>query len=78
MCSNLEVLLATRSYRVKLLPATRSEIFVPLINALDYLLVIGEIEGTEDVERMLELLDPRLFTSSSKHGVQASVRIYTV
>ncbi len=66
--SNLELLLSTRSYRVKLLPASLSEIFVPLINALDYLLVIGGIEGDGDVERMLELLDPRLFSSSSKHG----------
>lgn len=54
---------------MKLLPATLSEIFVPLISALDYLLVIGVIEGEGDVERMLELLDPRLFSSSSKHGV---------
>ena len=65
--SNLDTLLSSRSYRVKLLPSTISEIFVPLITALDHLLVIGGIQGDTDVQKLLELLDPKLFCTG-EHG----------
>lgn len=50
---------------MKLLPATLSEIFVPLINALDYLLVIGVIRMDSDLQRLLQVLDPQLFAPTN-------------
>ncbi len=60
--SNLERLLVTRSYTGYLLPCQGShEIFVPLLNVLDQLLVLGELQEETDLKRFLALLDPQEF-----------------
>ena len=58
----LEGLLHSDYYKMYLLPAdTRSPIFVPMIEALDHLLVMGVLSEEEDLERLLHLLDPQQF-----------------
>lgn len=59
----LENLLHTDYYKMYLLPAdTRSPIFVPMIEALDHLLVMGALSEEKDLERLLHLLDPKQFS----------------
>ena len=58
----LEKLLHTNYYKMYLLPAdTRSPIFVPMIEAMDHLLVMGVLSEERDLERLLHLLDPTKF-----------------
>ena len=58
----LESLLHSNYYKMYLLPAdTRSPIFVPMIEALDNLLVMGVLSEERDLERLLHLLDPAQF-----------------
>ncbi len=60
---SLEKLLHTNYYKMYLLPAnTRSPIFVPMIEALDHLLVMGVLSEERDLERLLHLLDPQQFS----------------
>ena len=55
----LEKLLSTRYYNMQLLPIkSRSQIFVPLIEMLDNLLVMGVIQSETDIQRLLCLLSP--------------------
>ncbi len=60
MCfRELEKLLSTRYYNMQLLPIkSRSQIFVPLIEMLDNLLVMGVIQSETDIQRLLCLLSP--------------------
>ena len=55
----LEKLLSMRYYNMKLLPIkSRSQIFVPMIEMLDNLLVMGVIQSETDIQRLLCLLNP--------------------
>lgn len=55
----LEKLLSTKYYMMKLLPIkTRSQIFVPMIEMLDNLLVMGVVQCERDMQRLLSLLSP--------------------
>ena len=61
-CRDLEVLLSSKKYKLRLNPSrSRSEIFVPLIEVLDNLLVMGVIQADSDLKRLLLLLDPEQF-----------------
>ena len=58
-CRELEKLLTTSYYTKKLLPIkSRSQIFVPMIELLDYLLVMGVIQSEVDIQRLLVILSP--------------------
>ena len=51
---------------MKLLPIkSRSQIFVPMIQMLDNLLVMGVIQSEADIQRLLSLLDPERLAPSS-------------
>ena len=73
----LEKLLSTRYYTMKLLPIkSRSQIFVPMIEMLDNLLVMGVIQSETDIQRLLCLLNPERLApnnSSSKTTIFGSV-----
>lgn len=59
---SLEKLLHSDYYKMYLLPTdSRSPIFVPMIEALDRLLVMGVLNSEQDLERLLHLLDPTKF-----------------
>ena len=65
----LEDMLSTRYYIMKLLPSeSRSQIFVPVIQTLDQLLVMGVVHGEDDYKRVLALLDPQLFTAKDNRS----------
>lgn len=69
MSSALEGMLASKYYTMQLLPSdTRSQIFVPLIETLDSLLVSGAVHGEADYKRILALLDPESFASKEKRS----------
>ena len=60
---SLEKLLHSDYYKMYLLPAdSRSPVFVPMIEALDHLLVMGVLNQKEDLQRLLHLLDPGKFS----------------
>jgi hypothetical protein len=60
--TSLEKLLHADYFRMYLLPATtRSSIFVPMIEALDHLLVMGVMKEERELQRLLHLLDPNQF-----------------
>ena len=62
--SSLEKLLHLDYYKMYLLPLpgdTRSPVFVPMIEALDHLLVMGALKEERDLQRLLHLLDPNQF-----------------
>ena len=67
MCfRELETLLSTRYYTMKLLPIkSRSQIFVPMIEMLDHLLVMGVIQSETDIQRLLCLLNPERLAPSN-------------
>lgn len=49
-------------YKMQLLPSdNHSNIFVPVIEAVDSLLVLGELKEKKYFHRLLHLLDPQLF-----------------
>ena len=51
---------------MKLLPIkSRSQIFVPLIEMLDHLLVMGVIQSETDIQRLLCLLSPERLAPSN-------------
>ncbi len=59
---SLESLLHSNYYKMYLLPAdTRSPIFVPMIEVVDALLVMGLLNQEKDLQRVLYLLDPQTF-----------------
>lgn len=59
---SLENLLHSDYYKMYLLPAdSRSPIFVPMIEALDHLLVMGVLKEEKDLQRLLHLLEPNQF-----------------
>lgn len=61
----LEKLLSTKYYMMKLLPIeTRSQIFVPMIEMLDNLLVMGVVQCERDMQRLLSLLSPEKLSSN--------------
>ena len=60
--SSLEKLLLSEYYKMYLLPTnSRSPIFVPMIEAVDNLLVIGVLSDEKDLQRLLHLLDPEIY-----------------
>lgn len=61
---SLESLLHLDYYKMYLLPLpgdTRSPVFVPMVEALDHLLVMGALKEERDLQRLLHLLDPNQF-----------------
>lgn len=59
---SLEKLLHSDYYKMHLLPSdARSPIFVPMIKAMDHLLVLGVLNEERDLQRLLHLLDPNTF-----------------
>ena len=65
----LEKLLSTRYYNMQLLPIkSRSQIFVPLIEMLDNLLVMGVIQSEADIQRLLCLLNPERLAPNNPAG----------
>lgn len=59
---SLEKLLNSDYYKMHLLPSdARSPIFVPMIKAMDHLLVLGALNEEKDLQRLLHLLDPNTF-----------------
>ena len=51
---------------MKLLPIkSRSQIFVPMIEMLDHLLVMGVIQSETDIQRLLCLLNPERLAPSN-------------
>ena len=60
---SLEDLLCSQYYKMYLLPVdSRSPVFVPMIKAMDDLLVVGALNQEHDFQRVLHLLDPLEFT----------------
>ena len=58
----LEKMLNKDYYKMQLLPSkTYSAMFVPVIEAVDNLLVLGELKTESDLQRLLHILDPLLF-----------------
>ena len=71
-CRELEKLLTTSYYTKRLLPIkSRSQIFVPLIEMLDYLLVMGVVQSEGDIQRLLMLLSPDKLAPKSSAGKKA-------
>ena len=59
---SLERLLHSDHYKMCLLPiGSRSQVFVPMIEGLDHLLVMGVLKEERDLQRLLHLLDPNQF-----------------
>ena len=72
--SDLEQLLATKSYAGNLLPIRGShEIFVPLLHVLDQLLVMGVLQEERDLKRLLVLLDPKEFATGKSKSLSEFV-----
>lgn len=79
--NRLELLLSGDFYKMQLLPTnTVSNMFVPLIESLDTLLVIGALKDEADFQRLLCILDPLLFPtpSSSSEWFRGWSEAYTV
>lgn len=73
----LEKLLSTKYYTVKLLPIkSRSQIFVPMIEVLDNLLVMGVVQSETDIQRLLALLSPERLVPSNQTGLKKVYKAY--
>jgi len=71
--NRLEKMLVKDFYKMKLLPSHNySAIFVPVIEAVDNLLVLGELKEKDQFQRLLHLLDPQLFPCHPKFGKLSS------
>ena len=71
----LEKLLSTKYYTVKLLPIkSRSQIFVPMIEVLDHLLVMGVVQSETDIQRLLALLSPNRLVPNNQSGLKKIIQ----